>query len=398
MSVSGPCRGRDDLSMSWPRDDAKLDRVRALMTEAGLDALVVRAPDNVLYLTNFWGMKGYDAAVFPREGDPILITIDPSADDAEEQAWTADVRFVPGYDAADPRPPLARTLDAVQEAAKPYGRVGLESSLGTQAADRMVGEPTTYTRAWFDAFPAATDATPLLAQARAVKTRQEVERMRLANEIAAAAMEHVAAELRPGQKESEAAALWQAFVHGEGTGWKGKVELALGFSLVWSGPGIRTFTATGHRPVQEREPTLFEIWVCADGYGCDHTKNVCPGDLEPRYVELLDVLLGVYGQALDHCRPGASLADLDVLIRRGLAAAGYEGQPTHPIAHGVGARAHEPPYAHQAGTGTIEEGMVLAIEPGAYWDGGGGLRVEDNFLITAEGAQKLSPFPDGIVK
>jgi Xaa-Pro aminopeptidase len=258
----------------------------------------------------------------------------------------------------------------------------------------MVGEPTTFTKAWFDSFPGALDATPLLNRARAVKTAQEVERMRLANEIAAAAMEHVASELRPGMKESEAAAVWQGFVHGEGTGWKGQVELALGFSLVWSGPGIRTFTATGHRPVLEHEPTLFEIWVCADGYWCDHTKNVCPGTLEPRYGELLDVLLGVYGRALDHCRPGASLAELDVSIRDGLAAAGYEGQPSHPIAHGVGARAHEPPYAHQAGTGTIEEGMVLAIEPGAYWEGGGGLRIEDNFLITSDGPEKLSSYPD----
>jgi Xaa-Pro aminopeptidase len=378
----------------WPRDDAKLERVQALMGEQVLDALVVRAPDNVLYLTNFWGMKGFDAAVFPRDADPILITIEPSAQDAAETAWTQDVRLVPGYDATDPRPPSLRALDAARQTAAQFGNVGLELSLGTQATDRMVGEPTTYTKAWFDAFPDAADATPLLNAARAIKTEQEVERMRLANEIAAAAMEHVARELRPGMKESEAAALWQGFVHGEGTGWKGKVELALPFSLVWSGPGIRTFTATGHRPVQETEPTLFEIWVCADGYWCDHTKNVCPGELDPRYDELLDVLLGVYRQALDHCRPGASLAELDRLIRAGIAQAGYPGQPTHPIAHGVGARAHEPPYAHQAGGGTIEEGMVLAIEPGAYWAGGGGLRIEDNFLITAGGVEKLSSYPD----
>ena len=380
--------------MSWPRDNVKLARVQALMAEEELDALVVRAPDNVLYLTNFWGMKGYDATVLPREGEPVLITIEPSAEDAAENAWTTRVAIVPGYDREDPRPPLARTLEAVVQAAKPFERLGLELSLGTQASDRMVGEPTTYSKAWFDAFPDAVDATPLLARARAVKTQQEIERMRLANEIAAAAMEHVAAALRPGMKESEAAALWQGFVHGEGTGWKGKVELALGFSLVWSGSGIRTFTATGHRPVQEHEPTLFEIWVCADGYWCDHTKNVCPGELDARYGELLDALLVVYGRALDHCRPGASLAELDVLIRAGLAAAGYPGQPSHPIAHGVGARAHEPPYAHQAGGGTVQEGMVLAIEPGAYWDGGGGLRIEDNFLITATGPEKLSSYPD----
>jgi Xaa-Pro aminopeptidase len=384
--------------MTWPRDDAKLDRVRGLMAEQDFDALVVRAPDNVLYLSNFWGMKGYDAVVFPREGDLTLICLEASADDAARTAWTEDVRFFKGYDAGDPRPPQTRALELAVEASRPYERVAVELSLGTQASDRMVGEPTTYTQAWFSAWPDPADATPLLARARAVKTPQEVERMRLANEIAAAAMEHARAELRSGMKESEAAAIWNGFVHANGTGWENKVELAYGFSLVWSGPGIRTFTATADRPVQPDEPTLFEIWVCADGYWCDHTKNLCPGELTSEYQELLGDLTHVYEQAIAHCRPGAGLDELDRTIREGIAAAGYPGQPSHPVAHGVGARAHEPPYAHQAAPATIEEGMVLAIEPGAYWDGGGGLRLEDNFLITAGGAEKLSPFPDGVVQ
>jgi Xaa-Pro aminopeptidase len=381
----------------WPRDDDKLARVRALMGEHELDALVVRAPDDVVYLTNFWGMKGYDACVFPREGEPVLICLEASADDAARTAWTEDVRFVRGYADDDPRPVPARTLDAALEAARDYERVGLELSLGTQASDRMVGEPTTFTKAWFDAWPSARDAMPVLNATRAVKSAQEIERMRIANEICAAAMEHVRGALRPGMKESEAAALWQGFVHGEGTGWKGKVELALGFSLVWSGSGIRTFTATGDRPVAVDEPTLFEIWVCADGYWCDHTKLLCPGELRAEYRVLEAGLLEVYARAIAHCRPGASLAELDVLVRDGIAEMGYPGQPTHPIAHGVGARAHEPPYAHRAGGGELAEGMVLAIEPGCYWEGGGGLRVEDNFLVTRDGAEKLSPFPDGVV-
>jgi Xaa-Pro aminopeptidase len=230
-----------------------------------------------------------------------------------------------------------------------------------------------------------------------VKTPQEVERMRLANEIAAAAMEHVRAVIRPGMTEAQIAADWLGFVHGEGTGWQGKVDLALGFSLVWSGPGIKTFTATTNRPVVEGEPTLFEIWVCADGYWCDHTKNVVVGELTPAYRELEARLLSVYDDAIAFCRPGASLAELDRRVRAGIAAIGFPGQPTHPICHGVGARAHEPPYAHQAGGGTCLPGMVLAIEPGCYWEGGGGLRVEDNFLVTDAAPEKLSPFPDGIV-
>ena len=384
--------------MSWPRDDAKLGRVRALMEDRGLDALVVRAPDNVLYLTNFWGMKGYDVCVFPREGDPVLVCLEASEEDAERMAWTSDFRLFAGYDPSDPRPPLARALEIARSATAEYGTVALELSLGTQATDRMVGEPTTFTADWFAAFGAAEDATPLLAEVRAIKTGQEIERMRLANDIAAAAMEHCKLVIQPDLTESHIAAEWEGFVHGEGTGWEGKVELALGFSLVWSGPGIQTFTATTSRPVVEGEPTLFEIWVCADGYWCDHTKNLVVGELTPAYRELDERLMALYADAVDFAQPGASLPELDRRIRAGIAAMGYPGQPSHPICHGVGARAHEPPYAHQAGVGEIREGMVLAIEPACYIEGGGGLRVEDNFLITSEGAEKLSSFPDGIVQ
>jgi Xaa-Pro aminopeptidase len=381
----------------WTRDDAKLDRVRALMDDEELDALVVRAPDNVLYLTNFWSMKGYDACVFPREDEPVLICLEASAEDAARRAWTEDVRYVRGYDDGDARPVLSRTLDAVVAVARAYDRVGLELSLGTQASDRMVGEPTTFTKAWFDAFPDAADSTGLLARARMLKTEQEIARLRIANEIATQAMHHVRRRVEPGMKESEAAALWQGFVHGQGTA-RDDVELALPFSLVWAGEGIKTFTATGDLPVVEGEPVLFEIWVCADGYWADHTKNLVVGELKPEYAELERGLLEVYEHALEACSPGRSMAELDKSVRAGLAELGYAGQPSHPICHGVGARAHEPPYPHQAAGGSFEQNMVLAVEPGVYWEGGGGLRVEDNFLVTEDGLEKLSGFPDGVVR
>jgi Xaa-Pro aminopeptidase len=383
--------------VSWDRDDAKLERVRALMAERDLDALVVRAPDNVLYLTNFWGMKGFDACVFPREGEPVLVTIEASEEDAARMSWTDEMRFVKGYAPDDPRPVPARTLDAALELTKGYPNVGLELTMGTQATDRMVGEPTTFTKAWFDAWPAAGDAMSVLVPARSIKTAQEIERMRLANAICAAATEHMRGELEVGMTESEVAARWQGFVHGQGTGWEGKVELAFGFSLIWSGRGIKTFTATSDLPVVEGEPVLFEIWVCADGYWADHTKLLCIGELREDYQELEQGLMAVYRSAIDHCRPGAGMAELDRLVRQGIEEIGFPDQPTHPICHGIGARAHEPPYPHQAGGGELAENMVLAIEPGCYWEGGGGLRVEDNFLVTATGAEKLSPFPDGVV-
>jgi Xaa-Pro aminopeptidase len=92
------------------------------------------------------------------------------------------------------------------------------------------------------------------------------------------------------------------------------------------------------------------------------------------------------------------MAELDRIVRAGVESIGFPGQPSHPICHGVGARAHEPPYPHRAAGGEFAAGMILAIEPGCYIEGGGGLRVEDNFLVTDDGPEKLSPFPDGIVQ
>ena len=387
--------------MAWPLDEAKLNRVRALMKDQDVSALVVRAPDNVLYLTNYWCMKGYDAVVFPAEGHPTLCVIEPQLADAERTSWTRDIHLFKGYDDRDPRPPQMRCLDLALRVLKERriaDKVGIELGLGTQACDRMVGEPTTYTQGYFDAFKSVAgqvvDATPLLVEARVIKTEQEIERMRLANELAALAMEHVRDNIRADMKESEIAAMFEGFVHARGIGYRGKVEMARAFTLVWSGKGIATFTATGDRPIQEHEPTLFEIWVCVDGYWNDLTKNICPGELTKEYHYLLDLLLNVFNEAVQFSRDGAPLPELDRLIRARITEGGYPGQPSHPVCHGVGARAHEPPYAHQAGGGTIRKNMVLAIEPGIYWPGGGGLRLEDNFLITETGNEKLCSFPD----
>jgi Xaa-Pro dipeptidase len=387
--------------VSWPVDHAKLERFRAMMAEQELDAVVVRSPDNIVYLDSYWCMKGWDALVMPASGDATLVAVEPQVDTAARTGWTQDIRAFAPYHPDDPRPPWFRSLDVCREVLRERdltGRIGLELTQGTQAGDLMVAEPTVFSQTWFGGFDdvcrEVVDASTLLAQARAIKTEQEIERMRLAAELGALGMEHVRDSIRPGMKTSEVGALYEGHVHGVGVGFEGRVEMARAFTLVWSGPSIKTFTPTGDAVVSENEPTLLEIWVVTDGYWCDLTKNACPGELAPDYDELADGLLEVYQRAIDHLRPGASLPELDRLIRTGIAELGYPGQPSHPIAHGVGARAHEFPYAHQAGTGSLEQGMVLAVEPGLYWPGGGGLRVEDNFLITDGGCEMLGRYPD----
>ena len=347
-------------------------------------------------------MKGYDACVFPREGEPVLICLEASEEDAARTAWTTDVRFVRGYDETDPRPVPARTLDAALAASRDYGTVGLELSLGTQASDRMVGEPTTFTKAWFDAWPDARRtrcrcSTP----ARAIKTdagdRAHAARERDLRRGDGARARRAAAGHEGERGRGDLAGLRAR--RGHGLAGQGRARARLLARLVGRRASRRSPRPATCRS-QEDEPTLFEIWVCADGYWCDHTKLLCPGELRADYRELEagPARASTSARSTTAGRARASPSSTGSCATGIDASSAIPGQPTHPICHGVGARAHEPPYAHQAGGGEIAEGMVLAIEPGCYWEGGGGLRVEDNFLITATGAEKLSPFPDGVVQ
>src|ERR1700745_4385818 len=128
--------------MAWVVDNLKLQRVRSLMKDQDVSALVVRAPDNVLYLTNYWCMKGYDAVVFPQEGDPTLIVLEPQLADAQRNSWTQDLRLFKGYDDRDPRPPQFRSLDLALETLKKRGltdKVAVELNMDPKSPHRMGG-------------------------------------------------------------------------------------------------------------------------------------------------------------------------------------------------------------------------------------------------------------------
>ena len=290
----------------------------------------------------------------------MLICLEASQADAERMSWTPDVRLFDGYDESDPRPPGLRALDLARQIASDYDRVGLELSLGTQAADRMVGEPTTYPKAWFDAFPDAADATPLLAQRAGDQDR--------AGDRADAARERDRGRAR-----------WSTSRRGSGRGCARARSARCGTAgCTTTAPadhpdearsssrtasrssGRARGSARSPRPAAARSRSTSRrssrSGSAPTATGATTRRTSCPASSTPRYAELEQQLMEVYTCITSTLSAGDSLAELDREIRDGLAETGYPGQPSHPICHGVGARAHEPPYAHQAGGGTIEAG------------------------------------------
>jgi Xaa-Pro dipeptidase len=140
---------------------------------------------------------------------------------------------------------------------------------------------------------------------------------------------------------------------------------------------------------------VLEMGVCVNGYWADITRTAAVGSITNMQQRMYDAVSRAQAAAFKLLRPGVSTREIDGAARSCVANAGFGSYFPHALGHQTGFRYHDPgdvlsPY----NTGTLQEGMVLTIEPGVYGPPlGGGLRIEDNVLITAEGYRILSDFP-----
>ena len=133
-----------------------------------------------------------------------------------------------------------------------------------------------------------------------------------------------------------------------------------------------------------------------DGYCSDLTRTFCMGPMPGQMAELYDIVLEAQEAAILACRPGADCKDVDAVARKVIASAGYGEEFSHGLGHGLGMEVHESPnFSVKSGGITLEAGMIMTVEPGIYLPGIGGVRVEDDVLITDDGHRVLS---DQLVK
>ena len=131
------------------------------------------------------------------------------------------------------------------------------------------------------------------------------------------------------------------------------------------------------------------------GYACDITRTFVVGGALGANDELrrvYDVVRRANEAGRQAARPGVEIQDVDRAARRVIAEAGYGAYFTHRTGHGLGLEGHEPPFACQGDTTILEPGMTFTVEPGVYLPGQGGVRVEDDVVITADGCESLTTF------
>lgn len=386
-----------------PIDHERLQRARAALDHANLDAVVCRLPENMLLLSGYWPMNGLAALLFPASGEPILFAPHPEAELAGA-SWVKDVRlFAWGLaDSGDPFENLGALLQqAASERQFTGRRIGYEGSFEFIAPPFVSAEPSVPAGRSLGLLHAAfgeqlLDATDTLHAIRLHKTAREVAQLRIVNEIAKIGLATFEQQVVPGAREIDIAAAVEAAIMTGGTGLHG-VSIVRAWASVMSGPraaqAYRPHLLSTTRALADGDLALLELAVVADGWWSDLTRTRVAGRARPEDQQRWDVVVAAQQAACAAIRPGVTAADVDHAARSLIDEAGLGRYFIHHTGHGLGLRYHEPaPFLHPAVTTPLEAGMVTSVEPGIYIDGWGGMRCEDNVFVTETGAEILSEF------
>lgn len=384
-------------------DTQRLTRVRAAMAAAKLDAIICRLPENVLMLSGYWPLAGRTFLLFPLEGRPVCIV--PSVHEVEAQAalWDAECVAIPfGRITSGDWHQLTRQALRAAVARCGARRIGYEGSFETIAPPWNTAEPAIPagpTRAMLAEIVGdehLVDATDLLHSVRAAKTPSEQDRLRIANEISAFGLSVFAQGVRAGATGVELAAQVEYAIQVRGTGCRG-AQCVRGFAQVSTGEaetreGYRMMLISTTRPLARGDLAMLELAVVADGFWCDRTRTHVVGEPTSQQSRAYDAIVRAQEAARLTVRPGVSADAVDAAARTVIRDAGYADGFFHSTGHGLGFRYHEPIPLIEPGVPTLlEPGMVLTLEPGIYLPGLGGMRLEDDFLVTASGVELLGP-------
>jgi len=230
-----------------------------------------------------------------------------------------------------------------------------------------------------------TTARPILAQMRRCKDDSELATMRHAIRVAEEAFTATRATIRVGQTELEIAARLEYEMKRRGA----------------SGPSFPTICAeganaalphahTGHRKIKADSAILID-WGARVGHYCsDLTRVVFMGRIPSKLGEVYSIVLDAQQRAIKAIRPGARMCDVDAVARKFIAQAGLEKEFNHGLGHGLGLDIHEPPSLSWRSKEKLTAGMTVTVEPGVYLAGLGGIRIEDDVLVTEGGCRVLT--------
>jgi Xaa-Pro dipeptidase len=360
----------------------RLTRMVQTMQAEKFDAVVLNPSPNLYYLTglSFHLMERPVIGLFTPDQKPLLIL--PELERPKAEACDIDIELI-SYTESE----VSRTQAFSDAAAR------LDLNKRRIGAD-MLGLRMLELRLLETAAPGASfvSGESVLSQLRLIKDEAEVEAMRRAVAVAQTAINATLPLIHPGMSEHELAAELVLQLLRAGS------EPELPFSpIVASGLNSALPHATpGERRIRVGDLLLLDWGATAEGYISDLTRTFAIGEVETELAQIHQIVERANAAGREALRPGATCAEIDLACRAVIDAAGYGEYFIHRTGHGIGLDAHETPYINDGNDQALAPGMTFTIEPGIYLPGRGGVRIEDNVLVTADGGESLSTYPRGL--
>jgi Xaa-Pro aminopeptidase len=229
------------------------------------------------------------------------------------------------------------------------------------------------------------EAPPIVSDMRCIKSDEEVALIEKSLRLCEAAYKATLKTIRVGQTELELAGRLEYEMKRRGS-------LTPAFDSI---VGIDANAALPHafpgqRKVKKGCLILFDWGATLDFYTSDLTRTVFIGSIPPKMKRVYEVVLEAQRRAIKAIKPGARMCDVDAVARQHIADAGYAKEFNHGLGHGMGLDVHESPSLSWRSAQKLEPGMVVTVEPGVYLPGLGGVRIEDDVLVTSTGTRVLS--------
>jgi Xaa-Pro aminopeptidase len=353
------------LSRSGPPE--RLGRLRLSFSRIGAETILVSHLPNIRYLCGFSGSAGL---LLVDGTSSTLFTDSRYTFQARQEVSGARIRIC--------KHGLTRAVSEVLRARKGRSRVAYSASTMTVAQKRMLDAAVGTRVRWVD------DGSEV-EKLRAIKDAGELRVMREAAELISAVFMRTTSDIRPGMPElAVAAAIESEIKRRGGSGPSFETIVAAGARSAWA------HARPTQRPIGKNELVVLDQGAILGGYCSDMTRTVFAGKASGKIRGLYTAVLQAQEAGKQAIRPGVTAGDVDRAARNTLKRAKLDRYFTHSLGHGLGLEVHEMPRLGRGEKTVLQEGMVLTVEPGVYVEGLGGIRIEDDVVVTPQGCQDLT--------
>jgi Xaa-Pro aminopeptidase len=354
--------------MDYP---ARQKKLREYLSTTVFDELLISHLPNIRYLCGFTGSAGF--LLVGERGSTFFTDVRYATQSRDEVRHAKVV--------------IARKA-LLSEVAESIGRSRKRSrkwKVGVEGEHVTVGEMKRLT----DLVPRGIqfkNAPPVVERARTVKDSVELERIRAAVKLGAGLFDRVLEVIRPGITENEVAAEMEYAARKAGA-----EEMSFPTIIASGARSALPHGRASSKAIGASGFVVCDFGVILSGYCSDQTRTVWVGNVTQEARQAYDAVRQAQEAAIDAVRPGATVDEVDAAARKILREAGLARYFTHSTGHGVGLEIHEAPRVAHGQREVLQPGMVITIEPGVYFPGKWGVRIEDMVAVTARGCEVLTP-------